>query len=505
MNKIRSHKTLSALWPFGRHREKPVDFEHVHLPDDGKEFLKPPLKMLLQELEGASAPQQKEAGAHFRMGEERFKNWQYRDAAESYQASYEVFESLSALLARGVALMMVSELKEAAEVFEKGRNLSQTPACAKADRREATRLEAAFGINLGQVYFDLGKPDLPFKALKKARNILTRLPEQNLTAVVLRQLGMLMFMQGNYDKGLSDCELVDTLDKQKRDTLNEVRTLLVKSLLLFGKGKLEDSKKTLERGLNILGSPNTHTKARLLLQLAHFYLSDNNGYDSKQLGEEALQIFQEISDERGTSRCLSFLAIFDFSNGRYDEGIKKLNQARQLDRITSYRRGEIRLLVVQGKFYFQQGNIEEANHIFQEADQIAQDIGHIPALLETSSLFAATSSFILPSNDSLDILEDCLIRSRSIPIPEREIDLCHQISSLCLTQGRISDALDFCQQAIERSQKIGNSLCEAKSYIALSQVLSQTGDEIGATEHLGFAQAILQHTGFKIQSANHMV
>ena len=141
MNKIRSHKKLSALWPFGRHREKPVDFEHVHLPDDGKEFLKLPLKMLLQELEEASAPQQKEALAHFRMGEERFKNWQYRDATECYQASYRVFGSLSALLARGVALMMVSELKEAAEVFEEGRNLSQT--------RKVDRLEAAFGINLG--------------------------------------------------------------------------------------------------------------------------------------------------------------------------------------------------------------------------------------------------------------------------------------------------------------------------------------------------------------------
>ena len=116
MNKIRPHKTLSAFWPFGRHSGKSVDFEHVHLPDDGKEFLKPPLKMLLQELEGASASQQKEAVAHFRMGEERFKNWQYRDAAESSQVSYEVFESLSALLARGVALMMVSELQEAAKV-----------------------------------------------------------------------------------------------------------------------------------------------------------------------------------------------------------------------------------------------------------------------------------------------------------------------------------------------------------------------------------------------------
>lgn len=54
MNKIRSHKTLSTLWPFRIHREKSVDFEHIHLPDDGKEFLKPLLQMLLQELDKSS-------------------------------------------------------------------------------------------------------------------------------------------------------------------------------------------------------------------------------------------------------------------------------------------------------------------------------------------------------------------------------------------------------------------------------------------------------------------
>ncbi len=54
MNNIRSYKTLSTLWPFGRRQGKSVDFEHIHLPDDGKEFLKPPLKMLLQELDKSS-------------------------------------------------------------------------------------------------------------------------------------------------------------------------------------------------------------------------------------------------------------------------------------------------------------------------------------------------------------------------------------------------------------------------------------------------------------------
>ena len=198
MNKIRSHKTLSALWPFGRRLGKAVDFEHVHLPDDGKEFLKPPLKMLLQELEKASAPQQKEALAHFRVGEERFKNHQYRDAAKSYQASYEVFKSLSALLARGVALMMVSELKEAAKVFEEGRNLSQT--------LEVTRLEAAFGINLGQVCNDLGEPDRSQKALTGARDLFRESENAALEAMALRHLGMTFLTQALYNEALACCE-----------------------------------------------------------------------------------------------------------------------------------------------------------------------------------------------------------------------------------------------------------------------------------------------------------
>ena len=497
-NEKRLKYGLRGFWPFEQRRKSSEKFEQIHLPDDGREYLKPSVENFLQELHSLTATAQRQihASNFYFKGEHAFKNKKYDQAVEFFEASKKNIETVSGYLSQGVSLLMISKLKKATEVFTYGRDL--------AKQRSTPHFQVAFGINLGQVYFDLGKPDLPFNALEEARNILNIFFDENLTEVVLRQLGMLMFMQGTYSKGLSYCESVDT--HQKRDILNEAKILLVKALLIFGKGKFKKAKRTLIEGLNVLSSsPNNHTKARLLLQLAHFHFTDNNGCKSKQVGEKALRVFREISDERGIARCLSFLAIFDFSDGRYGEGEKKLDQARQLDRITSYRRGEVRLLVMQGKLYLQQGNIEKAKQIIQEADQIARDIGHIPALLETSSLIATTSSFMLPTNDSFDILEDCLMQSRKIPIPEREIELCHQISALCLTEGKISDAFFYSRQAIERSQQICNPLCEAKSHISLSRVLSQTGNEIGATEHLGFAQAILQYIGFKAESANHMI
>ena len=81
MKNSRSHNTVTTLWPFGRHTRKPTIFEHVHLPDEGQEFLKPSLAMLIQEVEGSPDPRHEEAVAHFQTAEEKFESWQYRHAA----------------------------------------------------------------------------------------------------------------------------------------------------------------------------------------------------------------------------------------------------------------------------------------------------------------------------------------------------------------------------------------------------------------------------------------
>ena len=484
MNKIRSHKTLSTLWPFKRHREKPVDFEHVHLPDDGKEFLKPPLEMLLQELEGASVPQQKEALAHFRMGEERFKNWQYRDAAESYQATYEVFESLSALLARGVALMMVSELKEAAEVFEEGRNLSQM--------RKVDRLEAAFGINLGQVCNDLGEPDRSQKVLKGVRNLCREIEDAVLEAMALRHLGMIFLAQALYNEALACCDEAIQISEDKKNKISVGHILCNKAVILVSKGNLNDAEKIFQQGL-MLGQEleDPYIQGRIYTNLASLHLIRGRVQETTSALERALDVHRSIDYRQGEARNIGELAVIQIAEGKLQEGHQTFEQAIEIDRQLGYRRGEARTLLMRARVQPQNNQLQKAHQLFQIAYDLANEMHHRYIQIETSAMV----TLVMPDtqiSDRISMLKAAIELSRPICSPVLEIQISSHIGLLLLNSGQLEEAIRRSQQAVAYSREIDNLLEEAKSLMNLAYVYDQQGKIELAQENVSIAQALLQ-------------
>ena len=492
MNKIRSHKKLSALWPFRRHRKKPVDFEHVHLPDDGKEFLKPPLEMLIRELEGASAPHQKEALAHFRMGEDRFENWQYRDAAESYQVSYEVFESLSALLAQGVALMMVSELKEAAEVFEEGRNLSQTPACAKADRRKVARLEAAFGINLGQVCNDLGEPDRSRKALKGARDLCREIEDAALEAMALRHLGMIFLAQALYDEALACCEEAIQISEDIKDKISVGHILCNKAVILVSKGNVNDAEKIFQQGL-VLGQEleDPYIQGRIYTNLASLDLIRGRVQEATSALERALDIHRSIDYRQGEARNLGVLAVIQIAGGNPDMGHHIFKSAVEIDRQLDYHRGEIRELFTMARAQLRDSQDDKTLQLFQAVHDLAQRTNHIHIQVETSLILASLMPDI-SSEKRISILKNNMELSRSISSPVLQIRISNALGGLYAVLGLFDKAISCFQKAVNDSRKIGNLIEEAKSLVSLSHIHDQMGEKELAAENMSIAQALFQ-------------
>ena len=495
MNKIRSHKTLSALWPFKRHGKKPVDFEHIHLPDDGKEFLKPPLKMLLQELEGASASQQKEAVAHFRMGEDRFENWQYRDAAESYQASYEVFESLSALLAQGVALMMVSELKEAAKVFEEGRNLSQTlvyDVSVTADRRKDARLEAAFGINLGQVCNDLGEPDRSQKALKGARDLCRKIEDAMLEVMALRHLGMVFLAQALYHEALACCEEAIQISENIKDKISIGHILCNKAVILASKGNLNGAEKFFQQGL-VLGQEleYPYIQGRIYTNLASLDLIRGRVQEATSALERALDIHRSIDYRQGEARNLGMLAMIHTFEGKLQEGYQTFEEAIEIDHQLGYRRGEVRTLLKQARVQLQNNQLQKAHQLFQIAYDLTHEMHHRHIQVETSAMV----TLLMPDTqieDRISMIEAAIELSRSICNPILEIQISNHLGLVLLNSGQLEEAIKHSQQAVAYSREIGNLLEEAKSLMILAHVYDQQGKIELAQENVSIAQALLQ-------------
>ena len=484
MNKIRSHKMLSALWSFGRHREKPVDFEHVHLPDDGKEFLKPPLKMLLQELEEASASQQKEALAHFRMGEDRFKNWQYRDAAESYQASHEVFESLSALLAQGVALMMVSELKEAAEVFEKGRNLSQM--------RKVDRLEAVFGINLGQVCNDLGEPNRSQKALKGAGDLCREIEDAALEAMALRHLGMIFLAQALYNEALTCFEEAIQISEEIKDKISVGHILCNKAIILVSKGNLNDAEKIFLQGL-VLGREleDPYIQGRIYTNLASLDLIRGRVQEATSALERALDVHRSIDYRQGEARNLGVLAVIQMAEGNLDMGHRIFKSAVEIDRQLEYRRGEIRELFTMARAQLRDSSDDKTLQLFQAVYDLAKRTNHIHIQVETALILASLMPDI-STEKRISILKDNMELSKSIKSPVLQIRISNALGGLYTVLGLFDKAISCFKEAVNDSRKIGNLIEEAKSLVSLSHIHDQMGKTELAAENMSIAQALFQ-------------
>ena len=187
------YSRLDHLWKWRESTGKPTVFEHVHLPDDRQEFLKPTTEMLSRELRDAPDECRGQAIAYFQVGDRAFAEGHYRDAASAYLASGAEASSLSAHLACGVAKIMVSELRAAVELFEAGRVRAQT--------RQSTRFEAAFGINLGQVYSDLGEMERSRRALEMALALSRKMKDVSLEMLSLVQRRLCSFTRGEYGEG----------------------------------------------------------------------------------------------------------------------------------------------------------------------------------------------------------------------------------------------------------------------------------------------------------------
>lgn len=478
---------LSALWSFGRHREKPVAFEHVHLPDDGKEFLKPPLKMLLQELEGASASQQKEALAHFRMGEERFKTHQYRDAAEFYQASYRVFGSLSALLARGVALMMVSELKEAAKVFEEGRNLSQT--------RKAIRLEAAFGINLGQVCNDLGEPDRSRKALKGARVLCREIEDTFLEVMALRHLGMIFLAQALYNEAMACCEEAIQISEEIKDKISVGHILCNKAVILVSKGNLNDAEEIFQQGL-MLGREleDPYIQGRIYTNLANLDLIRRRVQEATSALERALDIHRSISYGQGEVRNLGELAVIQIGQGNLEKGHRTFEQAIEIAYEIEYRRGIIWVNFIYAKMQLAHSNFDCAVQLFQTAFSLAEDLGCKHLQIE---IYSTLAIFDLDIKRKISVLQNVLQQSQNICSTILEIYILNQLSIVSINAGNNKNALQYCHQATILSRKIGNFLQEAQSLMNVAYIQEKQGEKERAAESVSMAQALFQSQGIQ--------
>ena len=480
--------SIKKLWKNRRDKKSPADFEHVYLPDDGQEFLKPSEGTLIQELQDLSGGQRDQAIVYFQEGDRAFREWRYRDATNNYLASGRIIESLAAYSAHGVALIMVSELREAVETLDKARILAQN--------RQAIRFEIAVGINAGQVYNDLGDLERAQECFKVVRDLCQKIKDHSLEAIALRHLGVVLKNRGDYSKAIECCEKAVQNSSDLQDNVGKAAGFSNIAFIYLTQRDLKHTEELLRSSIASVSEIGNHYQVgRLWTNLSNTLLEKGNLIDAKEALGEASRIHRQLQYRHGEIRNIIDLGILNCAEGKLEDGFQALELAVQQSVEIEYRRGEIRARESLGMFHLQNQSDGEARLMLEQVHYISEKIGLSCKAIDISSMLACISDEA-PLTDSIQLqLENCLHKSRSLKFPLEEINILQRLGRLQLSLGHFFEAEKQFLSALYLSKNIENRGKEAENLILLSMAYENNGDIDQSTETKAMAQAIFADLG----------
>ena len=468
-----------------------LDFEHVHLPDDGQEFLKPTEDMLLQDLLNSPSKERDRALAHFRNGDELFSSWRYREAADAYEVSGQTAESPLSFMARGVALTMVSDLRNAANAFEE--------ASGRARTCHAVTLEAALGINIAQVHRDLGRAKSACRILESTRALCHSANNTCLEGLALRHLGAVLLMQELYDDAVACCDSAIQQAHYVEDRTAIGHSLCSKGAFLAAKGDLHRASAVFKHASSLAQREDPTLQGRIHINLANLHLARRNFPEALHYSDQALTVHRRSGYRQGEARNLSMRAVVRVAQGVPLQDLRAYKRAIDLDRGLNYRKGVLRTELTIAKTQVAIGDTANALTLLASANHIAEDIGHMYAELESSVLVALLAP-ATELQDKIHLLEHSLTKSTAA-YPLLATQILSILGTLYGALGLYDKAVDMCRQALARSKDSGNLLEGATASTRLARIHTEQGRMEDALECTSIADAIFASQGLPFSNS----
>lgn len=476
---------LKSFWSFGQAQNSPEEFEHVHLPDEGQEFLKPTLKMFMVELGNIPEADHEVAITHFKSAEEQFKNCQYRDAATNFQKAYESSKSLSALLAQSIALIMISELYSAKEKFEEGYKHSQD--------QQTLLFEVAFGIGLGLVYNDLGSLLDAKKLFEKICKICRTNDNYKIESLSHRHLALVMKDAGDYENAIEQGKQTLVISSQEKDDIEQAAGLCTIGIVNQTFGYLNKAEESFRAGLNLIEKLgyNYHL-GRLWAGLSSVLLLKGNVADAKKAQEISLNIHRRLAYKHGEIRNLESLAGLQYIENGASGGCEIFNNFIKQNAQIAYKKGEIRSRLNLGKIYLDAN--ESAELMFKSCLKMAQTTGLCRATIEAASNLA----LIIKSPNLIEQLENLTQETRVKNLRLQEIQITLLLGIAHLQTNQIVRAEELFLETLAICRHTRFQQMEAITLRHLAYIYESQNKTNQAAETIAIAQSLLKNSGFPL-------
>ncbi|WP_170176312.1 tetratricopeptide repeat protein [Lentzea flaviverrucosa] len=242
-------------------------------------------------------------------------------------------------------------------------------------------------------------------------------------------------------------------------------------------------------GLDALSCTTSLTsQARCSSALAQLYLSRNKNDQARALFNQALPLYQRISDVLGEANCLRNLGELAFHEAGYSHARTLLNQALPLYRQVGNALGEAHCLRDLGELDLQKSDHDQARAMLKNALILYRQVGNV--LGEANSLRNLGELALHESDhDQARILFD-----QALPVYRRVGDALGEANCLCdlgrlaFRQSDHSQAHTLFNQALSLYQRVSSVLGEANCLCDLGRLAFRQSDHSQA--HTLFNQAL---------------
>ena len=397
----------------------------------------------------------------------------------------------SVFLVRGVARLMTSDLHGSKAILERGLQVSKI--------HGDTRFEAAFCINLGQLYFDLAKPALSADLMENAIFLCKSGGFIKFLMVALRQQALLHLFMGCPEKGeslvRSGIEIAKTHCREE-----EISSFyFVLGTLQTATGDLKSAKQYLVQGTEAATSKKRGELSRAWLQIGLLELLFGNLEVARNAAVKSLEVAKEEGNKLSLARGISLTVTLEVVSGTRIPDAEVFDRAIEIERRSGYRYGIIRHRMILAKLCLLYQDFQSASTLCRTAASLADETGNEVSKIEICGLTALLSGKTTDEGH-FKVLEDCIESCRKAGLPLQEVEMYQVLGSAYVGSGLYTEACQCFEEAAELSHRIGVRLEEAKALSRLAQAQELQGEKEKGLELASTAQAIIQSMGISSNS-----
>jgi class 3 adenylate cyclase/predicted ATPase len=247
---------------------------------------------------------------------------------------------------------------------------------------------------------------------------------------------------------------------------------------------------------------NAGGQGQALLAVGTLWVKQKNLMAARPRLEQALEAFELAGAVAEQGRALAELGEINRLAGAFEEARdcyrRSLLLVEQLPEGSARMRLTARILKAQSTAFAQQGALEEARRLMQEAHALQQSLGNKPEVAILTSNMAIIASIVGEKAVAENLFSQSLLLQRELGNRWSEAQVLNNLGQLKLEQGLLESARTNLEQSLSLARKLGDEWGIAQTLSTLGNTLLALGATEEARRVLRESLGFMRQTGEKL-------